>query len=50
LLDRLRGLVREQRALELAADNAAAVEANRRETERVRWKVAAIVKATTPSL
>jgi hypothetical protein len=50
LLERLRGLVRERRALERLAGNAGALEANRQETERIRWKVSAMVKANLPRL
>ena len=48
LLERLRRLVREQKELEERAHGAAALEANRDETELVRWKVAAAVKDSAP--
>jgi hypothetical protein len=50
LLERLRGLVREQRKLERLAGNTRALEANRDETEHIRWKVAAMVKANLQRL
>ena len=50
LLDRLRRLVREHRELERRAADAAALAANREETERVRWRIATVVKSTAPAL
>lgn len=49
LLDRLRRLVREQRELEERAAGAGALEANREEAERVRWRIAKVVKTASPA-
>jgi hypothetical protein len=48
LLDELRRLVREGRELEQEAAGTAALDANREKTERLRLRLANVVKSTLP--
>lgn len=49
LLDALRRLVAEERALEHGAGGAAVLEANHEEAERLRWQIATVVRSTAPA-
>lgn len=50
LLDDLRRLVAEEQELEQnKAAGAADLDANREEAERVRWRIASVVRATAPA-